>query len=347
MQYSKPTAPLLFTRAGDLVEWHVRILDTSAGPQLPRELSFDEQATFSANIRKFKTFIKELDERLGIVLSHHLTKLPKADPTQVLDELLLALAPPAVGGVVPVNVTTAPAPAAVPPGNVTGWLIAGVSIEGFRGINNEGSPLVLTFHPEKINSVSAVNGVGKSSIYDALRFAISGRLAWLDGLPAAEHGADYYLNRFNKSGLGTVKLKLQPDGGGQSVEITVTRDASGKRTVTTTSAWNPDAILADLDREFVFLDGPTFQEFIDETPLNRGRTFAGLLGLAEYSKLRQALATLANTRAFNNHFGTGALDTALKSSRKAVADANATLLDDYRILPAPRGRCPREIRRRF
>src|SRR5690606_8251241 len=88
--------------------------------------------------------------------------------------------------------TTAPTPAAtgataaaaVPPvAGPTGWFLEGLSIEGFRGINNEGKPLELKFKSDKVNSVSAVNGVGKTSVYDAIRYAISGRLPWLEELP--------------------------------------------------------------------------------------------------------------------------------------------------------------------
>ena len=50
---------------------------------------------------------------------------------------------------------------------MSGWYLQEISIEGFRGINNEGAPLVLRFKPEHVNSVSAPNGVGKTSIFDA------------------------------------------------------------------------------------------------------------------------------------------------------------------------------------
>ena len=58
-----------------------------------------------------------------------------------------------------------------------------------------------------------------------------------------------------------------------------------------------NALLTQLNREFVLLDGETFRSFIDSKALDRGRDFAGLLGLARYSVLRQQLQALANTRA--------------------------------------------------
>lgn len=153
---------------------------------------------------------------------------------------------------------------------MSSWYLQQISIEGFRGINNEGAPLVPKLKPEKVNSVSAPNGVGKTSIFDALVYAITGRIAKLDDLPAAEQGSTYYLNRFHSGGVGTIMLTLSPSGGGNPVMVTIQRDAAGLRTVSASNGADGNAILADLNREFVLLDGKTFQEFIDLTPQKRG-----------------------------------------------------------------------------
>ena len=70
---------------------------------------------------------------------------------------------------------------------MTTWLLDSVEIEGFRGINNEGDPLVLKFAHDAVNSISAPNGVGKSSIFDALTFALRKRSPKLDDLQSAEN----------------------------------------------------------------------------------------------------------------------------------------------------------------
>jgi hypothetical protein len=190
---------------------------------------------------------------------------------------------------------------------VSGWLLDSVEIEGFRGINNEGDPLVLQFAHDAVNSVSAPNGVGKSSIFDALTFALRKALPKLDDLPATENGGEYYLNRFHSKDIGTIRLTICPVGGGAHVPITVTRDASGVRTASAPAGIDAEQLLASLDRDFVLLDHKTLQSFIDDKALDRGRAFSGLLGLAKYSTLRQELQALANTRAFNNHFDTRTL----------------------------------------
>ncbi|TKV80149.1 hypothetical protein FDV58_18065 [Bradyrhizobium elkanii] len=215
---------------------------------------------------------------------------------------------------------------------MSGWYLQKVSIEGFRGINNEGAPLVLKLKPDCVNSISAPNGVGKTSIFDAVVYAITGRVPKLDDLPAAEKGSSYYLNRFHAGGVGTIILTLAPAGGGAEVDVTVRRDAAGGQTVAASAGADGDAILADLNREFVLLDGKTFQDFIDFAPQRRGRSFAGLLGLKRYSSLRQGLASLTHTKAFNNHFGVAGKEAKKSSAVVSVQRARANIREAFKAL---------------
>ncbi len=202
---------------------------------------------------------------------------------------------------------------------MNGWLLDCLEIEGIRGINNENDPLVLKFEHDAVNSVSAPNAVGKSSIFDALAFALRGSIRKLDDLPSAEKGEDYYINRFHSKGTGTVSLTLSPEAGGVPVRITVTRAADGTRAVSGPAGVDAEGLLASLNRDFVLLDHKTLQNFIDEKALDRGRAFAGLLGLARYSALRQELQGLANTRAYNNHVDASALNARRNNATKLVA----------------------------
>lgn len=215
---------------------------------------------------------------------------------------------------------------------MSGWLLQQIAIEGFRGINNEGTPLALKLKPNCVNSVSAPNGVGKSSIFNAVVYAITGEIPKLEELPAAEKGSSYYLNRFHSGDVGTVALTLVPAAGGQAVTVTVTRNVDGVRTVAADHDIDGDALLAELNREFVLLDGKTFQDFIDLKPLDRGRSFAGLLGLRRYSLLRQALLTASNTRALNNHYGTATKKSQRDAALLAVTRARANIKEAYQAL---------------
>lgn len=301
---------------------------------------FDENASLESNLTKFKMHLGLHDAALSAQFTTFYPVLRDETYTSstvwnaMFQAILDAEAAAAQQTTAPTPAATgATATAAVPPvAGPTGWFLEGLSIEGFRGINNDGKPLELKFKSDKVNSVSAVNGVGKTSVYDAIRYAISGRLPWLEELPPGDRDGEYYLNRFHPAQTATIKLSLREMATNQPCEIEVKRDSSGTRTVSASGTWDGNAILQSLNREFVLLDGPTFQNFIAAKPQARGRTFAGLLGLSDYSRMRQALAALANTRAFNNHFGTQAHTQAQAHAQKGVNDARDALKRDHLIL---------------
>lgn len=212
------------------------------------------------------------------------------------------------------------------------WFLEQVSIEGFRGINNAGAPLELRFDSEKVNSVFASNGVGKSSIFEAVTYALRGTIPKLDSLPAKEGAPTYYLNRFHPGKIGTVSLTLKPSAGGPSVIITVTRNQHGSRTVVASDGRDGNALLAELNREFALLDAKTFQDFISEKPLERGRSFSGLLGLGAYSTLRQSIQALSNTRSFNNHFNVTAKTSKSQLLLQQITQAKIEIRASYLAL---------------
>lgn len=285
--------------------------------------AFSDTATFGQNLAAFSAIVELLDPNGGRILAAALPALANEtqDRTKLLNDMFAAMSNSAAvsqaGAGSPTGAATASAPQAA--STSAGWFLEEIEIEGIRGINNEGTPLRLKFRTDSVNSISAPNAVGKSSIYDALGFALTGKIPKLDGLLQSERPEDYYLNRFHPQRSGTVKLTLQPDNGGNSVSVTVTRTSTGQRNVSGSPGIDPNALLATLNREFVLLDAATFRGFIDEKALERGRSFSGLLGLQKYSALRQQLQALANTRAFNTHF-----DINAHSLRKTTADRNVT-----------------------
>lgn len=190
------------------------------------------------------------------------------------------------------------------------YFLKRLQIEGFRGINNQGEPLELSFKTECVNSVFAANALGKSSTFEALSYAIQGIVPKLEKLPASDSPRDYYANRFHGTGVSTVSIVCEPDdASGDIVEITVTRDAAGNRTVVSPSGFSdPGAFLRDLDTELTLLDHDLFLEFVNDTPLRRGRTFSGLLGLSPLSEFRQVLEILSNRRNLNTDFELETLD---------------------------------------
>ena len=60
------------------------------------------------------------------------------------------------------------------------YFIKSISIEGFRGVNNNGTPLLINFQTDGVTSIFGENGKGKSSIFEAFLFSILGRIIRLD-----------------------------------------------------------------------------------------------------------------------------------------------------------------------
>lgn len=210
------------------------------------------------------------------------------------------------------------------------YFLASAAIEGFRGINNDGDPLVLKFKHDAVNSVHAPNGVGKSSIFEALHFALHGTVPRLEGMQDAEQGASYIVNKFHPAQQATVALVFKSDDGTPDVSITVTRTAAGGRVVTSPSGHaNPDSFLADLCEDFVLVDYPRFASLVDCSALERGRSFASLVGMSRYSQLRQALDGAKNTRNINGDLGLSTLDTEVTAENRALGAVEQRILAAY------------------
>lgn len=207
------------------------------------------------------------------------------------------------------------------------YFLASAAIEGFRGINNDGDPLVLKFKHDAVNSVHAPNGVGKSSIFEALHFALHGTVPRLEGMQDAEQGASYIVNKFHPAQQATVALVFKSDDGTPDVSITVTRTAAGGRVVTSPSGHaDPDSFLADLCEDFVLVDYPRFASLVDCSALERGRSFASLVGMSRYSQLRQALDGAKNTRNINGDLGLSTLDTEVTAENRALGVVEQRIL---------------------
>lgn len=203
---------------------------------------------------------------------------------------------------------------------MTRYFLVVLSIEGFRGINNDGDPLVLKFKSDAVNSIHAPNGVGKSSIFEAICFAIHGIVPRLKALQEAEQGDSYIVNRFHPGQQATIDLTFASDDGSQDVTIKVTRAANGARLVTSPSGHaDPQQFLASLQEDFVLVDYGRFAKLIDISALERGRSFASLVGLSRYSRLRQALDGAKRTQNINSDLGLSTLDAEVTTGARALS----------------------------
>ena len=211
------------------------------------------------------------------------------------------------------------------------YFLTRIKVEGFRGINNEGDPLELSFRPDGVNSVFAVNANGKSSLFEALSYAIRGDIPKLTAMQAQEHPEHYYCNRFHSGNRATIGLAFEPDdGSGATIEICIERDGAGQRTVSSpTGHPDPEAFLSSLDQDFALLDYTTFARFMEDTPLQRGRSFSALLGLSDYSDMRQSLQAASDTRAINSDLAVKVIEAEIRTAQTALRQQLATLRQSF------------------
>lgn len=214
------------------------------------------------------------------------------------------------------------------------YFLTSLKIEGFRGINNEGDPLAIKFKKDKINSIFAVNGVGKSSVFDAVHYAITGKLPRLDELHQIERSEDYYLNRFHSQTQGTIELTFESDDSTpQTHRIVVERHSTGRRNVTSpTGHADPELLLSTFNSSFALLDYHTFNTFIGNSPLERGRSFSTLLGLDTYSDFRQTLRTVIDTRALRSDLNLPAIEVQARAQSDAAAAALVKVGNSYKSI---------------
>lgn len=212
---------------------------------------------------------------------------------------------------------------------MTRYYLNQLSIEGFRGINNAGDPLTIKLRPNAVNSIHAPNGVGKTSVFEAIHYAIFGDVPRLTGLQEAEHPEAYVNNRFH-SGNATVGLSFTADDGSPDVQVTVQRSPAGVRTASSATGHpDPEGFLKSLREDFVLVDYRKFSRFIDSSALVRGRSFAALVGLSRYSTLRRALEGAKQTQSLNNDFEIRVVQTQIAIATRQLTDQARLALAAY------------------
>ena len=213
------------------------------------------------------------------------------------------------------------------------YFLSRLVIEGFRGINNEGTPLDLHFRPDVVNSIFAANGIGKSSIFEALDYAVHGRIKKLHELHSKEQAKEYYANHFHSKRTSTIQLEFTSVENGEVVSLHITRDSEGNRTVTN---FNGDSeleiFLEGLREDFILLDGRTFNNFIEDTPLDRGRNFSSLIGLQKYSKCSQALRVVSRRTNLNTDLGVDELSKSVESVQREIDEVSVSLATNYKFI---------------
>jgi len=213
------------------------------------------------------------------------------------------------------------------------YFLRRLTVEGFRGINNHGHPISIEFDPCKITSVFGRNGLGKSSLFDALTYAIKGEVPRLARMQTTESPDKYYLNTFH-DGPAIITLEFTPDDRTRNpVTITVSRDKQGRRRVDGVGTSDPEQFLAEINCETLLLDYLSFNNFLSASPLERGRTFSQLIGLGSISILRKNLQALSDTNNINTDCGLRDLEGRLKQAERQRFEAINTAVMLWPVYP--------------
>lgn len=94
----------------------------------------------------------------------------------------------------------------------------------------------------------------------------------------------------------------------------------------------PEALLAGFNSSFALLDYHTFNNFISNSPLERGRSFSTLLGLDVYSDFRQAIKAVADTRALNTDLSIPVLEARARLQNDSASAALVKTGNVYKVI---------------
>jgi len=184
---------------------------------------------------------------------------------------------------------------------MSSYYLKEVLIEGFRGINNENSPLNLKLNYEGVTSFFSENGQGKSSIYEAIFYCINDRFPKIDNLHRDLQDYTTIPNLFHN---GDCQIKLVfTDDSKNDVTIDYTIDSTGNKNISSPDITNPNEFIVKLRDEHNFLDYETFTTIINESPENAGKIFSALIGYSKFTDFKDKLEKLSRTQNINIDFG--------------------------------------------
>lgn len=213
------------------------------------------------------------------------------------------------------------------------YSIQSISIEGFRGINNEGRPLVVQFKADGVTSIFGENGKGKSSIFEAFIFSILGRIIRFD---------DYHGDIFDKksiknifhSGDGHIIIKFI-DASNNVVDINVKVNSNGDRSISSSTILNPNEFLAELCSSLNFIDYTSFQKIMLTSSEETGKLFSNLVGFGNFIKIKEKLDKISRTQNINNDFGKVAKETTLNNNLQRKALLELEILEKLVLANSP------------
>lgn len=197
------------------------------------------------------------------------------------------------------------------------YFIKSISVEGFRGINNSGSPLLINFQTNGVTSIFGENGKGKSSIFEAFIFSILGRIVRFDDYHGDIKDKKTIKNLFH-SGDGSIKIEFIDDSN-NVIEIDVKIDDNGLRTISSTSISAPDEFLASLCSDLNFLDYRSFEKILLTSSEETGKLFSNLVGFGSFIRIKDKFDKISRTQNINNDFGKPSKENSIRENNQKLS----------------------------
>ena len=197
------------------------------------------------------------------------------------------------------------------------YFIKSISIEGFRGVNNNNSPLLIDFQSDGVTSIFGENGKGKSSIFEAFLFSILGRIIRLD---------EYHIDIRDK---GAIKNLFHPGDGNIKIEfiddlniitdINVQVNSNGLRTISSTTIPNPESFLSSLCNSLNFLDYKSFEKIMISSSEDTGKLFSNLVGFGRFIDIKEKLDKISRTQNLNTDFGKNTRENRIRENNQEIS----------------------------
>ena len=204
--------------------------------------------------------------------------------------------------------------------------IKSISIEGFRGINNKGNPLIIDFNKDGITSIFSPNGGGKSSIFDALSYTLNDELKCFKSLEHENQDFKTVKNLFH-DGDGKINVELIDDRLAiNKIEFII--NENGLKEIVSPNKSLAETLIKQIKDIHNFLDYKSFTDIINASPENAGKTFLKLIGYENFSAIQDKLVSLV--RNLERDFNINAKKYEIDGAQERIKISSETILERFK-----------------
>jgi len=211
--------------------------------------------------------------------------------------------------------------------------IKSISIEGFRGINNENNPLIIPFKDNGVTSIFSENGMGKSSIYEALYYCINNCLPKFDDLHREIRDDKTKKNLFH-SNNGKIEIIFIDDINAET-KIEFEINNRGERNIIASSVLNPQLFLDSISSDQNFLDYNTFIQILLKSPEETGKLFSDLVGFSEFPFIKGKIDKITRTQNINTDFQKSYKENEIKENKQRIEELKNKILNNFKDSGTP------------